>query len=145
VTRLWGIDGALTGAAVRLADDGVTALEWHEWRRSPVVRLPIEEGDIIALEQAYLGKSVRSFRSLVEWRERFKAGLPPVVLAEPNASHWRAKVLRVAGLARKPAKERAIAAATLHAKGLPAEVGPDLAEAWCLARWCWGWNRVGRP
>jgi hypothetical protein len=143
--RYWGVDGANTGAAVLLAEDGVTALEWTEWKKCPRVVLPVLEGDILALEAPYLGKSARSFRVLCEWRERFKATLPPgVVLAEPNASHWRAKVLRVAGLARVPAKERAIRAATLHSN-LPQPIGADLAEAWCLARWVWGWDRAARP
>jgi hypothetical protein len=145
--RWWGVDpGKGAGAAVRIADDGRTALEVVEWRDSTTVSLPILPGDVVALEAPYLGKNPASFRALVEWRERFRLGLPPgVVVAEPLAVQWRAKVLRVARVPRKRAKELAIAAAKANAIGLPAEPTPDAAEAWCLARWAVYWDRAGRP
>jgi hypothetical protein len=145
--RWWGVDGAKTGAAVRMDADGLTALELIEWRdRDLAPPLDIRPGDVVALEQAYLGKSALTFRRLVEWRARFKSTLPVgVVLVEPLAVTWRAKVLRVARIPRGKAKALAVAAATANARGLPAEPTEDAAEGWCLARWAWAWDRAGRP
>jgi hypothetical protein len=58
-------------------------------------------------------------------------------VVRPLASQWRAKVLRQ-NPRRDAAKRLAIAAAGPH---LPAEFvdDPDVSEAWCMARWAWGW------
>lgn len=142
--RFWGIDGGQTGAAVRLADDGLTALEVHEWRRRKLPpRLPIEPGDVVALEAAYVGENPDSALKLQLWRGILIGGLPEGVhLLQPLATAWRAKVLRRSRMRRELAKDTAMSVAREHARGLPAEYEDHTAEAWLIARYAWGWART---
>lgn len=145
--RFWGIDGGQTGAAVRLADDGVTALEHIPWkRRKDPPRLPIEPGDVVALEAAYVGENEHAALALQLWRGILIGRLPEGVhLLQPLATSWRAKVLRRPRMRRELAKETAMEAAKLHARGLPDEYEDHTAEAWLIARFAWGWARTHLP
>lgn len=150
MARIWGIDGGQTGSAVRIDFDGLTALEVVEWRRrrDPPL-LPIEPGDVVALEAAYVGESEHSALSLQLWRGKLIGTLPGmgrgVHLLEPLATTWRAKVLRRPRLRREEAKKLALDMARLHARGLPETYEDHTAEAWLIARYAWGWARTHLP
>lgn len=145
--RIWGIDGGQTGSAVRIAEDGLTALDCIEWkrRRDPPM-LPIEPGDVVALEAAYVGENERSALTLQLWRGKLIGTMPEcgrgVHLLEPLATTWRAKVLKRARMRRDQAKETAMSVAKQHALGLPEEYEDHTAEAWLIARFAWGWART---
>jgi hypothetical protein len=141
--RFCGVDPGQTGAAVWLADDGLTVLHVEYWVDALTPpRLPVLPTEVVAVEDQYLGKNARSFATLVRWTERLVVGLPDgVLLVRPLATTWRAAVLRRARLGRTAAKRVALEAVRLHARGMPEEFAglPDVAEAWCLARFAWGW------
>ncbi len=139
-----GVDPGATGALVVLADDGLTVLDLLEWRRASVPpALPLVPGDVLALEAAYLGRSARAALTLQLWRGRLLAAVPEgVEVTQPLAVHWRAKVLRRSNLRRAEAKAAAVRVASPY---LPEGASVDACEAFCIARWCWGWVRAGRP
>lgn len=138
--RYVGIDPGSTGACVVVADDGRTVLDQQRWwgHKVPPRLTIIEPGDIVALEAQHVGRGNRSSLTLAEWAGSLIATLPEgITLLRPLATTWRARVLRQGRLQREPAKRLAIAAATPH---LPGPVTHDAAEAWCLARYAWGWH-----
>ena len=139
--RFWGVDSGQTGAAVRVDRDGLTALEVIDWkRRRDPPRLPIEPGDVVAVEAAYVGKSPRSAMALQLWRGKLIGTLPPGIhLLEPLATTWRAKVFRRGRMRREAAKETAMLLAQRHAIGLPPEYPDHVAEAWLIARYACFW------
>ncbi len=144
--RFIGIDGGRAGAYVEVGPDGLTALDLIEWRgaATPPV-LPVRAGDVVALEAAYVGKNPQSAMKLQLWRGQLMATFPAgVQLLEPLATAWRAKVLRRAGMRREVAKAVAIEAAKRNAIGLPDDFPDHVAEAWCLARYAWGWATAPR-
>jgi hypothetical protein len=135
--RFVGIDPGQTGACVVVDDDGCTVLDVQRWskQRTPPLLTVVEEGDVVALEAQHVARHQASL-VLAEWSGRMIATLPWVVLLRPLATSWRAKVLRGGRLQRHPAKQLAIAAASPY---VPGTVTHDVAEAWCLARYAWGW------
>jgi len=152
-----GVDPGHSGAAVSLADDGLTVLA--AWRWTPRV-LETQDGRVLAysaphqiaavigphavaaVEAPYVGLSHRGSLSLAEWTGGFLSGLDVGEILRPTAAEWRAKVLHVGRVRRAPAKALALRAAALHARGLP-WLDDHVAEAWCLARFAWGWARRG--
>jgi hypothetical protein len=139
--RCWGIDGGRDGAALRIAEDGLTCLELVTWARAAdPPALPIRAGDVVALEAAYVGKNPQSAMKLQLWRGKLIASFPAgIVLEEPLATSWRAKVFRGVRMRREVAKAAALELAHKHAIGLPDEYPDHVAEAWCMARWTLYW------
>lgn len=160
--RYVGVDPGLTGAAVCIADDGRTVLHVTKWstkraravpgRAPPLPTLPglpwLLPTDVVALEAQYVGRSKRGSVALAIWTEHLMRSLPAdIVLVRPLATTWRAKVLGKSRLERDVAKRLAIAAAAapLARFGLDQDAKGDVSEAFCLARFCWGWDKAGRP
>lgn len=142
-----GIDPGRTGAAVAVGDDGLTVVWARSWRALdvPPDDLPIRSGDVVAVEAQYVGLGAHSSLRLAEWTGGMLAGLPrDVGVMRPLATTWRAKVLRQGRLTREAAKEAALVLCHRHAIGMPAELAwlVDVAEAWCMARYAWGWSEA---
>lgn len=139
--RFVGIDPGRDGACCVVGADGLTVLELLEWRRAAEPPpMPVLPGDVVALEAAFVGKNPQSALTLQLWRGRVLAALPAgIVLLEPLATTWRGKVLRRPRMGREQAKEAAMQAAGRYAIGLPASYPDHVAEAWCMARFSWGW------
>jgi hypothetical protein len=159
--RYVGIDPGYVGAAVCLSDDGRTVLHVARWStKAPKVipgRIPAEPTlprfewllptDLVALEQQFVGKSARGSVSLSIWSEKLMRTLPPeIAFCRPLATTWRGKVFGRSRLSREVAKRFAIAAAArdLARFGITDTKG-DTSEAWCMARYAWGWDLAGRP
>lgn len=136
--RFVGIDPGQNGACVVVGDDGRTVLDQQRWmkhRIPPLIEI-IEGGDVVAFEAQHVG-GPRASLVLAEWSGRMLATLPPnITILRPLATTWRAKIFRQGRLQREPAKRLAIAAALPY---VPGTVTHDVAEAWCLARYAWGW------
>lgn len=140
-----GIDPGQTGALVEIGADGHTVVRWVEWRRE---RVPPDgvladlSAEVVAVEAPYVGPGARASLTLAEWTGRLLAQMPagPTVV-RPTAAQWRPKVLR-ASPGRVEAKALALRAAA--SCGLVG-VSDHVAEAWCLARYAWGWDQAGRP
>jgi hypothetical protein len=148
--RCWAVDGGRTGAAVAIADDGLTALWWASWRDSNPPELPVAPGAVVALEGTYYDPAKPSAHGALEgWygelRGRLLATVPGVVFVRPAASQWRVAISAPANMKRAELKRWALSVAKARALGLPARFGADLAEAWGQARWCWAWDAAGRP
>jgi len=132
---------------VAVGDDGLTVsayLSWRDLDHPPA--LAVLDEDIIAVEAQYVGPGAHASLRLAEWTGALLASLPPGCrILRPLATTWRARVLRRARMGRKEAKRAAIAACVAHSSGLPAGVSalPDVAEAWCMARYAWGAERAG--
>ena len=143
--RFVGIDPGRTGALVVVGDDGQTALDVLTWAGQDMPPAGIVQrlvpGDVVALEDQYIGAGAHASKTLHEWTVRLLVQLPDdVTVMRPLASSWRAKVFRRARLRRAAAKRLAIAACREHS-GLADELAamPDVAEAWAMARYAWGW------
>jgi hypothetical protein len=126
----------------RLETDRLFAMRVAEWERSiRPPRLTVLSGvRALALEAQHVDGPHASL-VLAQWCGGLLAHLPPdLVVTRPLATSWRAKVLRCGRLRREPAKRLAIAAATpwLAAFGMT-EISHDVAEAWCMARFCTFW------
>jgi hypothetical protein len=152
LSRYAGVDpGKTAGACVVIGDDGarVLAVQYWEGAETPPVLSCLDGVGVAALELPYHGEDPHAALVLAHWcgwmhRDLHAAGIE---VAQPLAVSWRAKVLRIGRVTRAVAKAKAIDAAQKHAIGMPPEFreSPDVSEAWCLARWCWGWVRAGRP
>lgn len=141
----WGVDPGISGAAILLDHDGLTAL-WHVRCRGPVPpALPLVPGDVVAIEAQHARAGRPGSLALSEWCGRLLAALPPdVVVLRPHPATWR-RVIGASGLRRAQAKARAVRAAREHGRGLPERLSADHAEAWAIARWAWAWDGAGRP
>lgn len=142
--RFVGIDPGQNGAAVVVGADGRTVLEEQRWTkaRTPPAITVVQPGDVVALEAQHVAGPHASI-VLAEWSGRLLASLPDgAVVIRPLATSWRAKVFRSGRMRREPAKRLAIAAATKHAAGIGTPITHDVAEAWCLARYAWGWAQT---
>jgi len=154
--RCVGIDPGMTGAAV-VVDHECSVIDVQTWRRSPTPPILeiVRPGDVVAVEQPYVQLSPASALKLSEWIGRLLATLPiDVIMLRPLASTWRAKVLRAGRIKRDPAKKLAVHAAMPYLREfadkeecpppwLPthtAQVSHDLAEAFLIARFAWGWR-----
>ena len=143
--RYLGLDPGQSGALVEVASDGRTVVAWRQWRRerTPPRDLLSDLGaeTVIAVEAPYVGRGARASLVLAEWTGAVLAQIPEdVTVLRPTAQQWRAKVLR-ANPDRASAKRLALRAAeTVGWVGVPDHV----AEAWCLARYAWGWSTSRR-
>lgn len=142
--KYFGIDPGQTGAAVAVAGDGLTVVAVRAWRRHPIppgLADLVEPGDVVAVEAQYVGPGAHASLALAEWTGRLLEQLPAgCAILRPLATTWRARVLRRGRVSRSEAKGLAIAACRAHAIGLAPELAskPDVAEAWCMARYAWG-------
>ncbi|MEO0603266.1 MAG: hypothetical protein AAF211_17640 [Myxococcota bacterium] len=146
--RFVGIDPGLTGALVAIDGDGATAVDVRTWKNAPAppagIAHLVARGDVVAIERPYVGKSPHAALALAEWIGWLRCLMPRrITLIRPFASEWRAKVLRRARIRRALAKRMAVALCLRHS-GLRHEVASrhDVAEAWLMARYAWGWRRA---
>ena len=148
--RFVGIDPGQSGAIVVVGDDGMQVTEHLWWKNAwipPIAAAQIvQRGDVVSIERPYVGRDPKAAITLCEWIGWLRSLLPSertITLIRPFASEWRAKVLRRARLGRALAKQLAVAACIRHS-GLPhAEATRhDIAEAWLMARYAWGWQRA---
>ncbi len=147
--RFVGVDPGKAGALVEVAPNGATVVAVHRWSRCAVppdaVLLHLaglRAGDVLAVEQGYVGPGAHASLVLAEWTGRLLAGVPPgVEVLRPLATTWRAKVLRAARLGRADAKAAADRAAAIGTGA--GELSGHSSEAWCLARYAWGWSMRG--
>lgn len=144
--RYVGIDPGQTGAAVIVGDDGLSILDIIRWRgahRPPEI-LAVTAADLIAVEDQYGGAYPRSALELREWTVRLLVSLPDgAVVLRPLASQWRPKVFRgSAPRGRKACKSVAREAARASFERAGQTMTDDSAEAWCLARYAWGYARA---
>lgn len=146
--RFGGLDPGQTGACVVVGDDGLAVLAVQNWEgeKTPPALSCLEGVGLVALELPYAGEDFHAALVLAHWcgwahRDLHAAG---VEVVQALAVTWRAKVLRIGRVTREVAKAKAIDAAQKHAVGLAPELAalPDVAEAWCLARYAWGWARA---
>jgi hypothetical protein len=142
-----GIDPGQTGAMVAVGPDGVTVVALQTWSRCRTPpALDLLPTDVVAVEAQYIGHGAHASIVLVEWTGRLLAAVPAACrVTRPLAGAWRAKVFRRTAMRRDAAKRMAVETANRHAVGLGADPSHDLAEAWCLARYCWGWAMAGFP
>lgn len=139
--RYVGIDPGQRGAAVVIGDDGVTVIEHQVWARqkTPPAITVVRPGDVVALEAQHV-RGPHASIVLAHWCGMLEATLPEgITLLRPLATTWRARVFRAGRMRREPAKALAVQAATQYFAEVP---GHDLAEAWALGRYAWGWARA---
>lgn len=147
--RFVGVDPGKSGAAVEITTDGATVIRVVRWARAETppdtlaaLLRDLGPGDVVAVEQCYVGPGARASLTLAEWTGRLLAEIPAdVEVLRPLAAQWRAKVLRSARLGRTDAKAAADRAARLGT-GTDVLTGHS-SEAWCLARYAWGWSMRG--
>jgi hypothetical protein len=148
--RFAGCDPGQTGACVVVDEDGETVLAVQTWEDAELPpALTILDGVVVlALEEQYIGPGAHASLTLAAWSIRMLDSLPSSIqVLRPLATSWRAKVFRGPRLRRAAAKRKAIEAASPYLVDHVAKVTPDVAEAWAMARYAWGWatQGPGRP
>lgn len=137
--RYVGIDPGQQGALVVVGDDGLTVVDRLGWAGCVVApALPVLPGDVVALELPH-AQFVRAGLVLAEWCGGALVQLRECRVVRPSPAAWRGKVLRRPQLLRAAAKRAAREAATPY-------LGPatdDECEAWCMARYAFGWATFG--
>lgn len=152
--RFVGIDPGQAGAVVVLGDDGRTALDhrwWSQCKNPPRIAAQlVSPGDVVVIEGLYVGLNRQTAMTLSEWVGWLRCLMPDsIALLRPTAGEWRGKVfprgLRNPRMRRAEAKRIAIRLCRRES-GLRDAIAsrPDVAEAWCMARFGWGAHRAGR-
>ena len=134
-----GVDPGQNGACVVVAEDGMTVLAVQEWRKAkiPPALTCLDGVSVIAIENQHVSGPHASL-VLSAWCGWLCGTLPSEIpVLRPLATSWRAKVFGNGRLTRGPAKALAMAAAGPHLSGwYEGKMRDDLAEAWCIARYC---------
>jgi hypothetical protein len=143
--RYDGLDPGQTGAFVAVDDDGLTVLDilyWEDAEFPP--KLPLLPDDVVAVEEQYVGRGAHASLRVAEWAGEAIAQVRGAgcTLLRPLATTWRAKVFHRPRLDREAAKAAAIALCVENARNLDPELAhlPDVAEAWCQARYARFWT-----
>lgn len=162
--RFAGVDPGRVGASV-VVDQNCAVVLVLVWGRglfslatplgSPLLSRPYRElssnpeyppmffkgASVVAIEQPYLGKNVRSALSLATGVGHALAQVDAATeVVRPTAAEWRAKVFGGRRMGRAAAKETAcLHYCRVRPEWVPWELTADEAEAWAIARYAWGY------